>query len=149
VQVEERGLELLEDRLADVEEPGSAGGAEVLAPGGGQHVAADPCHVDGHLSDGLAGVEEVEDPGVAGEGAYFLGGVDQPALGGDVGDGHELHRPVAVVEAAAQVGDRELAGLVVVEDLDDGAGAGGNLQEGDDVAGVLGAGGQDPVSGFE
>ena len=54
-----------------------------------------------------------------------------------------------VGEPAAQVGHGELPGLVVVDDLDDGAGARGDLEEGDDVAGVLGAGGQDPVAGLE
>jgi hypothetical protein len=33
------------------------------------------------------------------------------------------------------------------DDFDDGAGAGGDLEEGDDVAGVFGPCGQDPVAG--
>ena len=64
-------------------------------------------------------------------------------------DGDELDRPAVVGEPAAQVAHGELPGLVVVDDLDDGAGARGDLEEGDDVAGVLGAGGQDPVAGRE
>ena len=105
--------------------------------------------VDRQLSDRLAGVEEVGDAGLPGGGADLLGGVDQAALGGDVGDRDELDRPAAVGEPAAQVVDGELAGLVVVDDLDDGAGARGDLEEGDDVAGVLGPCGQDPVAGRE
>ena len=36
--------------------------------------------------------------------------------------------------------------LVVLDDLDDDARAGGDLEEGDDVAGVLRACGEDPVT---
>ena len=86
---------------------------------------------------------------VPGCGADVLGGVDQAALGWDVRDRDELHRTGVVGEPAAKVAHGELPGLVVVDDFDDGAGARGDLEEGDDIAGVLGPGGQDPVAGRE
>ena len=66
-----------------------------------------------------------------------------------MGDRDELHRTGVVGEPAAQVAHAELSGLVVVDDLDDGAGARGDLKERDDVAGVLGTSGQDAVAGGE
>ncbi len=74
------------------------------------------------------------------------GGIDQAAVGRHVGDGDQLH---PLVDHALQRIDRNLAGLVARDHLDHGAGALGDLQEGDDVAGILGAGGQDAVAGGE
>ena len=124
------------------------GPRRILAAGCGEHVAADGSTSMGIWPDGLAGVEQVGDAGLAGGGADLLGGVDQSALGGHVGDGDELDRPLPSSSVAAGR-DGQLAGLVVGDDLDHGAGARGDLQERDDVAGVLGAGGQDAVAGLE
>ena len=59
VQVEQRRLECLDQPAADVEEAGAARAAQELAPGGGEHVAADLVDVDRELPDRLAGVEQV------------------------------------------------------------------------------------------
>ena len=58
-------------------------------------------------------------PGGPGEAADLLGRVDQPAVGGHVGEGHEADRPGAVVvEQPGQRLDRHLPVLVVGHHLD-------------------------------
>lgn len=66
-----------------------------------------------------------------------------------MGDRHQFHRVVSGVEAAPQVIDGELAALVVVDDLDDGSRASRDLEERNDVAGVLRTSGEDAVTGAE
>src|SRR3569833_2345630 len=61
-------------------------------------------------------------------------------------DGDQLH---GAVDAPLQVFDVELSRFVVADHLDDRAGALGDLQVRDGVAGVLRARGEDPVAGFE
>ena len=100
MQVEERRLDLVEESGADVEESGSSGPAQELAPGCGEHVAADALHVDRELSDRLAGVEQEGDAGLAGGGADLFGWVDETTLGGHVCDGDQLHRAPVVGEAS-------------------------------------------------
>ncbi len=63
-----------------------------------------------------------------------------------MGDGDELH---ALVQELAQRSDRELTVLVVGHRLDDRSRSARHLQEGDDVALVLGPRAQDPVAGAE
>jgi len=63
-----------------------------------------------------------------------------------MGDGHELHR---AIQAAREISHVELAVLVVSDDLHHCPRALGHLQQGDGVAGVLRAGGEDSVAGRE
>ena len=71
-------------------------------------------------------------------GPDLLGRVDEPPWVGTWVMATSRTGPAAVVESAAEVLEGELSGLVVVDDLDDRASSGGDLQEGDHVAGVLG-----------
>jgi hypothetical protein len=132
--------------LTDVQESCPAGAAKVLAAGFGQHVAADGVDINGHLPYGLAGVEEVQDTGLASDCSDFFGGVDQAPLSGDMCDGNQLDGSMLLGETSTQVRYGELSGLVVVDDFNDGTGSCRDLQEGDDVARVLGPGGQDSVT---
>ena len=71
------------------------------------------CPIDWHASSRYG------TPGGAGEAAHLLGGVDQPAVGGHVREGHEADRPGAVVvEHPGQRVDRHLPVLVVGHHLD-------------------------------
>ena len=64
-----------------------------------------------------------------------------------MGDGHQLH--ALVVEQFLQGIDGQLAVLVVGHHDDLDILAASDVQEGDDVAGVLGGGGEDAVAGPE
>ena len=122
-------------RAPDVEEAGAARAAQVLAAGGGEHVAADRVDVERQLADRLAGVEQVGDAGRAREAPDLGGRVDQAAVGRHVGDGDELD---ALVEQVARAPRRRAGRARRRHDLDDRAGAPRHLEEGDEVAGVLG-----------
>ena len=85
-------------------------------------------------------------PAARASGAHRLGRVHQPAVGGHVGDRDQPDRPARRSAVAAGRRPRSGRSRRSSIDLDDRAGARGDLQEGDDVAGVLGPGGQDPVA---
>ena len=87
MMVDHRRLEaLVEQLLPDVEEAGAARPAQVLAARRGEKVAAELLHVQRHLTHGLAGVEQVEDAMLAGDGADLSCGVDKAAVGRGVRD---------------------------------------------------------------
>lgn len=146
VQVEHRRFEAVAQARAHVQKAGAARAAQVLPAGGGQGVAADAFDVEVQLVSRLARVEQERDACLAGDGSDFLRGVHQAALRGDVGHRDELD---VGVDAAAQVVDVELAGFVVVHDLDGRSGPPRDLEVGDGVAGVFGARGEDPVARSE
>ena len=97
----------------------------------GQHVAADRGDVDRHLADGLAGVEQIEDAVGAGDAPDRRRRIDQAAIGRHMRDGDQLDAPV---DHAFERLDIELARCIARHDVDDGAGAPRDLQEGDVVA---------------
>lgn len=146
VQVEERRLQLVQEFVLHMQETGAAGRAQVLAPGCGQHVAADAPDVDRELPNRLAGVQQEWHSGLPGYGANLLGWIDKPPLGRHVRHRDELRLASAVLDAVAKVSDGKLTVLVIVDDLDDGARPLGDLEESDHVARVLGMGGQNAVS---
>ena len=112
----------------------------------GQHVAADPGNVDRHLANGLTGVEQIENAVGAGDAPDRGGRVHQAAIGRHVRDGDQLD---ARVDHAFERFDIEFAVWVAGDDVDNGAGAAGDLQEGDVVAGVFRLGGENAVAGSE
>jgi hypothetical protein len=124
VDVEERGLEALDQLTPDIEEPGAARPAQELAPGGAEDVAADLADVDRHLADRLAGVEQERHAGRARDAADRGGGVDEAAVRGDVDERDQFD---ALVEHPLERVDIDLAGGVVGDALDHRAGAVGDL----------------------
>ena len=104
------------DRVSPhVEKPRAAWTAQILPPGGREHVAPDATDVEIELPDGLAGVEEIEDPVARGHRSDLGGRVDEPALGGHVGEGDQSG-PRA--DRALQRVHVDLCGGVVVDDVD-------------------------------
>jgi hypothetical protein len=99
--------------------------------------------VDGHLADGLAGVQQVDGPGLAGHLSYLGGRVDQAALRGHMRDRDEFD---PFVDHGTQRVDVELTVRVVRYHVDADAVTAGCLQEGDGVAHVLGTGRQNAVA---
>jgi hypothetical protein len=146
VQVEHRRLQPFAQPRVHVEEAGAARAAQVLAAGTRQRVALEARDVEVELARRLARVQQERDAGRLGDRADLLGRVHQAALGGHVGDGDQLD---VAVDAPPQLFDVQLARRVVADHLDDRAGAPGDLQERDGVAGVLRPGRQDPVAGAE
>ena len=134
MQVDERRIEAVDDLLRDVEEAGAARAAQELAAGAGQQVAADLLHVERHLADGLAGVEQVGDAMAARDLADLLGRVDQSALGRDVRDGDE---PGLRTDQALQGIEVDLAAAVARRHVDLQPAALGLMQEGEEVADIL------------
>src|SRR5262252_8333764 len=65
--VDERWLHLRQRALTHVQEPRAARSTQELAAGGGEKIAPDGGGIDRHLSDGLAGIEQVVATGRAGE----------------------------------------------------------------------------------
>src|SRR5262249_56023882 len=62
VEIEERGLEAFEEGVPDIEETRTARAAEILAPGGREHVAAKLVHVQRHLARRLAAPHNIWPP---------------------------------------------------------------------------------------
>ena len=134
VQVQQRRLELIQDGVAHIEQTSPARAAQELAPGDGEQVAADLVHVNGHLADRLAGVQQVERADLTRNGADLGGGIDQATVRRHMRDGDQAH---ALVRHLAQRLNRELARLVVGNDLDHRAGLARDLEVGDVVALML------------
>src|SRR5262249_57547919 len=76
--LDNRRMQPADTVLVDVEKPGPAGPTQELAAGGGEELTADRVHVDRHLTDGLAGVEQEGNPGLTGDRAHLRDRVDQP-----------------------------------------------------------------------
>jgi len=148
-----RGLEIDEGRLeradrvaAHVEKAGATRAAQILAPGGREHVAANAIDIDRELADRLAGVEQVEDAVPRGDGSHVRRWVDEPALGRHVGDRDESGpRP----DRALERGHVDLSRGIVLDDVDLDTHSPLHLQEREVIRRVLGARGDDPVSGAE
>ena len=146
MQVQERRADPLHRPVAEVEQPGAARGPEVLAPGGGQHVAADPGHVDRQLSDRLAGVEHVEHVVLAAQRPHRLGRVHDPVAGRHV---HQRDHRRAAAQLPLEGVEGDLAVLVVLHQHDLDTEPVAQVQQRDGVAGVLLARDQHPVAGLE
>ena len=97
-----RGMEPLGEVRADEQQAGAAGAPQPLAAGGGGHVAADGADVDRQLAHALAGVEEVGHAGPAAQGPGLLHRVDQAAVGADVGERDQRHRPPPAASRSAR-----------------------------------------------
>ncbi len=59
------------------------GPPQVLAAGSREHVATDFLHIDRHLSDPLAGIQQKQYAGSAGQGANLFDRLHGTAVGGD------------------------------------------------------------------
>ena len=125
---------------------GAARAAQVFAPGGREHVAADAIDVDRELADRLAGVEQVKNAVPRGDRADLRRRIDESALSRHVRDRDE---PGPRADRALERGDVDLPGRVVLDDVDLDAHSPLHLQEREIVRHVLGARGDDPVSGAE
>ena len=129
----------------DVEEAGAARGAEELATGGDQRVAADRADVDRQVADRLGRVEQVGDAGRAGEGADRGDRLD-PARGGRHVGGDQQGRRLG--QRPLQRPEVGVPGLVVGDDLDGDPGA-LELKQLQRRADVGRPGGEDAVAGAE
>jgi hypothetical protein len=94
----------------------------------------------------LAGVEQVEDAVGAGDAPDRRRRIDEAAIGRHMRDGDQLDAPINHAFERLHI---ELARFIARHDVDDGAAAPCDLQEGDVVAEVLGFGGQDAITGRE
>ena len=97
----------------------------------------------GELPHGLAGIEEIEDAGLARDAPHLLGGVHEAGARRHVRERDELRAPV---DPRAQGLDRDLPVRVIRHDDDLGAGALRDLKERDVVADVLGVAHEDAVT---
>src|SRR5579885_555262 len=146
VQVEHGRLEPVEDTFTRVEEAGAARPAQVFATRRREQIAADLPDIDRHLPHRLAGVDKVENTGLAGDFAHFGHRIDKPAVGWHVRDGDEFD---ALIDGVAQGLDGDLAVRIVGDDLDGRTRALRHLQISDVVAGVLGHRGEDALAGWK
>jgi len=72
--------------------------------------------------------------------------IDEAVIGRHMRDGNQLDAPI---DHALEGHEIELARFIARHHVDDGAAAPRHLQEGDVIAGVLGFGGEDAISGHE
>ena len=89
MQVDEGRVDLVEKALADIKEACATRAAQKFAPRAGQDIAADGAHVQGHLADRLAGIEQVDQAVFAGDAAHLDRRVHEAAVGGDMGEGDQ------------------------------------------------------------
>lgn len=115
VQIEERRLEPVEHRSPHIQEPGGARPPQELPARGRQDVAPDRVHVDRHLPDRLAGVQQIRDSRLARHVSHRRGGIDEPSVGRHV---RERDQPHPAVDRPAEGVDGDLAVLVVRDGLD-------------------------------
>ena len=114
-----------------------------LRPVADEEVAADLLDVDRHLTDGLAGVEQVRDSGLARDRSHRGGGIDQPAARRHVRERDQLD---ALADERTQCLDVDLPVPVVGDDLDLDAARRGQVQVRHEVAAVLRLAGDDAIA---
>ena len=137
VEVEQRRLEPLDQLAAHVEEAGAARAAQELAPGGGEHVAADRARrrpASGRPTGRRRAAAGRRPRGRAAPTA--AAGLTSPPWVGTWTSETSLTRSSSIAASAVDV---DLAVLVVGHDHDRRAGAVGDLAQRDVVARVLGA----------
>ena len=71
--------------FAHIKKPGATRSPEVLAPGRGQHIAAQGIHVQVDLSRRLAGIEQERNARRPSQLAHSCGRLDQASVGGHDG----------------------------------------------------------------
>ena len=141
--VDHRRLQGLEPLLSDIEKSGAARPAQELAAGRREEVAAQGVDIDRHLSDRLAGVEQIGNAVGARDLADLFRGIDQAAVGRDPGGRDERD---TLVDHLFQGRKIERAVPVAGHDVDDDAVALGALEKSHVVGGVLRLAGQNPVA---
>lgn len=136
--------------FSGVEEARAARSPEPLAASTAGKVATDCPDIDGHLSDGLAGVQQVNRPESAGESADLSCGLNDGGVGLDMGQCDE-HTPAALVrcQRSGQPSDVDQTVAAHRQYLHGAPGAPGRLEEGHRVAGILAFKTQDAIVGVE
>src|SRR5262249_45890784 len=122
---------------------GTAWSAQVLPPGGREHVTAERVDVDGYLSNRLTGIEQIQHPSLACHCTHCGSRVDQTTVGGHVGDGDQFD---SLVDRLAQSLNRELAMRIVGDDLNGRPSLTCYVQKGEVIAGILRHGCEDAIS---
>ena len=123
---------------------------EELAAGGGERIAAQLVDIERDLTGGLAGIEEVGDPVLAGDRTDAGGRIDQAAIGRDVVERDQRDGPdVGSSDAGLKCVEIDFAVLVGGNHLNLGTGSAGEVEVGDEIGAVLGFGREDPVTGFK
>src|SRR6185312_3070539 len=134
VEIQQGRLETFEDVATNIEEARSTWAAQVFATSRREYVTADPVNVDGHLSDRLAGVYQVDDACFACDLSNFSNRIHKSTIGRYVRNGNE---PDALIDGLAQGFERYLTMCIIGNDFDNCAGLFCYLQEGDVVACIL------------
>jgi len=130
----------------DIEEARAPGTSEELPAGGGEHVAAGGFDIHRHLPYRLAGIEQIGNAVAARDLADRRRRIGKPAIGGDPGDGDELH---SLVDHALERGHIELAAGIARHHVDPRPGSLGSLEIGHVIGGIFRLGRQDPVARLE
>jgi hypothetical protein len=87
VKINEGWFDPVQDRIGNVEKSRSPRPAQKLASRARQNVTADHTHIDGHLTNRLAGVEHVDQLVLACDTTHRFCRVHQSPLRGDMGEG--------------------------------------------------------------
>ena len=127
MQINERRVDVGEEAFADVQKPGATRTAQEFAPRSGQDITANRAYIQGHLPDGLAGIQQVDEAMFAGDAADLHRRVHKAALGGDVGQGNQSG---AGGYEGFEGGNVDLAGGIGWHKVDMQAAAFGLLQKG-------------------
>ena len=145
--VEHGRTQAVEHRVTHVQESGAPRRPEELAPGRADQVAADLIHIDGELTDRLAGVEQVGNAGGSNQGTGLGDGIDEPALARDMGERDECH--ATPFEPPGQRVEVDLAVGIVGQDLDLDPDEVAGPQHGQHVGDVLGPSRQHRVAALQ
>jgi hypothetical protein len=92
---EEWRTSLLQHAVGDVEEPDPPGTAEELARRPRQEIAAEVGDIHRELPHRLAGIDQVGDAVLRADPSHLRGRLDQPGVGGHVGEGYERRAAAA------------------------------------------------------
>ena len=123
---------------------------EELASGGGEGITAQLVDIEGKLTSGLTGIEEVRDAVFPCDRANRAGRVDQATIGGDVVERDQCGWPgLRPSNGGVERVQVDFAVLVGGNHLNLGTGSAGEVEVGDEIGAVLGFGREDPVTGLK
>ena len=147
--VEHDRLDRRQDRRTNIKEAGAPRPPEELASGGGEGITAQLVDIEGYLTGGLAGIEEVGDPVLAGDRTDTGGRIDQAAVGGDVVERDQRYgADVGSSDGGLECVEIKFSVIVGGNDLDLDAEPPAEVEVGDEIRAVLGLGREDAITGI-